>query len=158
MYPYSLYWDPDLSFIATWILGSELYCTFNKRNLRIFLLIGKKSFFHLDSCSGSATHDQGFVSGSAWIRLIWVAGSGSAFKLRIRIQEGKNDPRGLGIIKWQFLIKKIKFKFPAINFLNFRSSNPGSGSAIRKKCWIRIRIKSMRIRNPAHDCIWCWNF
>ncbi len=25
--------------------------------------------------------------------LIWVAGSGSAFKLRIRIQEGKNDPQ-----------------------------------------------------------------
>ena len=25
--------------------------------------------------------------------LIWVAGSGSAFKLRIRIQEGKNDPK-----------------------------------------------------------------
>ncbi len=54
------------------------HCTFNKKNLRIFLLIGKKkvfprkffedvlvdlvsnvTFFHLDpySCSGSATHD-----------------------------------------------------------------------------------------------------
>ncbi len=37
---------------------------------------------------------QGFgsrsVTGSA---LIWVAGSGSTFKLRIRIQEGKNDPQ-----------------------------------------------------------------
>jgi hypothetical protein len=60
--------------------------------------------------------------------------------------------RGLGISKWQFLIKKIKIKFPAVLFFNFRSSNPGSGSGIRtrnyKKCWIRIRIKSMRIQNP----------
>jgi hypothetical protein len=31
----------------------------------------------------------------------------------------------------QFLIKKIEIKFPAINFFNFRSSNPGSGSGIR---------------------------
>jgi hypothetical protein len=38
---------------------------------------------------------------------------------------------GLGIGKWQFLIKKIKIKFPAVNFFNFRSSNPGSGSGIR---------------------------
>jgi hypothetical protein len=35
----------------------------------------------------------GSVSGSA---LIWAAGSGSAFKLRIRIHEGKNDPQ-----KWK---------------------------------------------------------
>ncbi len=38
---------------------------------------------------------------------------------------------GLGISKLQFLIKKIEIKFPAINFFNFRSSNPGSGSGIR---------------------------
>ncbi len=31
---------------------------------------------------------------------------------------------GLGISKLQFLIKKIKIKFLAVNFLNFRSSNP----------------------------------
>ncbi len=37
---------------------------------------------------------------------------------------------GLGISKWQFLIKKIKIKFPAVNFFNFRSSKPGSGSEI----------------------------
>ncbi len=62
---------------------------------------------------------------------------------------------GLGISKLQFFIKKIEIKFPAINFFNFRSSNPGSGSGIRirnpdpqlEKCWIRIRFKSMRIRN-----------
>jgi hypothetical protein len=40
---------------------------------------------------------------------------------------------GLGISKLQFLIKKIEIKFPAINFFQFRSSNPGSGSGI----WIR---------------------
>ncbi len=41
---------------------------------------------------------------------------------------------GLGISKFQFLIKKIEIKFPTkIFFFNFRSSNPGSGS------WIRIR-------------------
>jgi hypothetical protein len=39
---------------------------------------------------------------------------------------------GLGISKLQFLIKKIEIKFPVIFFSNFRSSNPGSGSAIRK--------------------------
>jgi hypothetical protein len=38
---------------------------------------------------------------------------------------------GLGISKLQFLIKKIKIKLPAVNSLNFRSSNPGSGSGIR---------------------------
>ncbi len=38
---------------------------------------------------------------------------------------------GLGISKLKFLIKKIEIKFPAIIFLNFRSSNPGSGSGIR---------------------------
>jgi hypothetical protein len=69
--------------------------------------------------------------------------------LRIRIQEGKNDPQnrkkyrifmfisagcsllraegfscslgilgGLGISKLQFLIKKIKIKFPAVNFFS----------------------------------------
>jgi hypothetical protein len=38
---------------------------------------------------------------------------------------------GLEISKLQFLIKKIEIKFPAINFFNFRSSNPGSGSGIR---------------------------
>jgi hypothetical protein len=76
--------------------------------------------------------------------------------LWIRIQEGKNDPQkkskecscfevldvlraegfscslgilygGLGISILQLLIKKIKIKFPAVNFY-FRSSNPGSGS------------------------------
>jgi hypothetical protein len=30
------------------------------------------------------------------------------------------------------LIKNIKIKFPAVNLLKFSSSNPGSGSAIRK--------------------------
>ncbi len=38
---------------------------------------------------------------------------------------------GLGISKFQFLIKRIEIKFPAINFFNFWSSNPGSGSGIR---------------------------
>jgi hypothetical protein len=38
----------------------------------------------------------------------------------------------LGISKLLFLIKEIEIKFPAINFFQFRSSNPGSGSAIRK--------------------------
>jgi hypothetical protein len=48
---------------------------------------------------------------------------------------------GLGIIKLQFLIKKIEIKFPAINFFQFevikpwiriRDADPESGSAIRK--------------------------
>jgi hypothetical protein len=38
---------------------------------------------------------------------------------------------GLGISKLQFLIKKIKIIFPAVNFFSFRSSNPGSGIRIR---------------------------
>jgi hypothetical protein len=98
--------------------------------------------------------NQGFGSASgSRSALIWVAGSGSAFKLRIqiRIQEGKMTHknrkklrifmfwsagcslsraegfscskgllyRGLGIKKLQFLIKKIKIKFPAVNFLQF---------------------------------------
>jgi hypothetical protein len=64
---------------------------------------------------------------------------------------------GLGKSKLQFLIKKIKIKiFSCKFFSNFWSSNPdpdpGSGSAIRKNAEsgsIRIRIESMRIRNPV---------
>jgi hypothetical protein len=37
---------------------------------------------------------------------------------------------GLGISKLQFLIKKMEIKFPAINFFQYRSSNPRSGSGI----------------------------
>ncbi len=44
-------------------------------------------------------------------------------------------------------------KFPVEKFVKFLIINPGSGtgsgSPIRTKCWIRIRIKSMQIRNPA---------
>jgi hypothetical protein len=36
---------------------------------------------------------------------------------------------GLGISKLQFLIKKIKIKFPAVNFFQFEVIKP----------WIRIR-------------------
>ncbi len=46
---------------------------------------------------------------------------------------------GLGISKWQFFIKKIKIKFPAVNFFQFyvikpwiRIRDPESGSVIRK--------------------------
>jgi hypothetical protein len=48
---------------------------------------------------------------------------------------------GLGISKWQVLIKKIKIKFPAVNFfkvyvlkpwIRIRNPDPESGSAIRK--------------------------
>jgi hypothetical protein len=48
---------------------------------------------------------------------------------------------GLGIGKWQFLIKNIKIKFPVVNFFQFqvinswiriRDPDPESGSAIRK--------------------------
>jgi hypothetical protein len=75
---------------------------------------------------------------------------------------------GLRISKLQFLIKKIKIKFPAVNLSIFGHQtldpdpgsgiwirNPESGSGIRIsnkiKYWIRIRIriKSMRIRNPG---------
>jgi hypothetical protein len=48
---------------------------------------------------------------------------------------------GLGINKWQLLMKKIKIKFSAVNFFQFyvikpwiriRDPDPESGSAIRK--------------------------
>ncbi len=44
---------------------------------------------------------------------------------------------GLGISKLQFLIKKIKIKFPAVNFFSILGHqtldpDPESGSAIRK--------------------------
>ncbi len=39
---------------------------------------------------------------------------------------------GLGISKLQFLIKKIKIKFPAIIFFNFRSSNPDPDPQLEK--------------------------
>jgi hypothetical protein len=46
---------------------------------------------------------------------------------------------GLGISKLQFSIKKIEIKFPAKKFFKFSVIKP----------WIRIRIKSMRIRNSV---------
>ncbi len=53
---------------------------------------------------------QGFGSGSA---LNWVAGSvsGSAFKLRIRIQEGKNDPQKLKKVQNFHVFKYWMFSF-----------------------------------------------
>jgi hypothetical protein len=64
---------------------------------------------------------------------------------------------GLGISKLQFFIKKIEIKFPVLNFLNFRSSNPGYGSGIRirnpdpqlEKMLDPDPDLSMRIRNPG---------
>ncbi len=56
---------------------------------------------------------------------------------------------GLGIGKLLFLIQK-------------KSSNPWSGSVFRLKCWIRIRIKWIRIRNTVankifkHFFAWRW--
>jgi hypothetical protein len=57
---------------------------------------------------------------------------------------------GQGISKLQFLIKKIEIKFLARNFFSITGHqtlvpdlgnlDPESGSAIRKKSWIRIRI------------------
>ncbi len=55
---------------------------------------------------------------------------------------------GLGISKQQFFIKKIEINFSAINFLQFQVIKPWIRIRNQKKCWIRIRIKSMRIRNP----------
>jgi hypothetical protein len=56
--------------------------------------------------------------------------------------------------KLQFLIKKIKIKFPAVNFFQFRSSKPGSGSGIRIRnpgsgFGIRDPESGIRIRNPG---------
>ncbi len=95
--------------------------------------------------------------------LIWVAGSGSgsAFKLRIRIQEGKKTENrifmfwsagcsllraegffcslgvlygGLGISKLQFLIKKIKIKVSSCNLFSIfghQTLDTDSGSGIQ---------------------------
>ncbi len=58
--------------------------------------------------SDSARRDVFFLLVRIWIRirvdpqgsaLIWVAGSGSAFKMRIWIQEGKNYPQKIGKAK-----------------------------------------------------------
>ncbi len=57
---------------------------------------------------------------------------------------------GLRISKLQVLIQKIWKSFTAVNFYNFWSSKPWIRNWIRKKkSWIRIRIKLMRIHNPA---------
>jgi hypothetical protein len=51
---------------------------------------------------------------------------------------------GLRISKLQFLIKKIKFKLPAVNFfsiLGHQTLDPDPESDTQlEKCWIRIRI------------------
>ncbi len=58
---------------------------------------------------------------------------------------------GLGIGKLQFLIKKNLTFFSAVNLFQFLVIKAGSGSGLvlSLKCWIRIRMKWMRIRNPA---------
>jgi hypothetical protein len=49
-------------------------------------------------------------------------------------------------VSWaNFYVKKLTEK----KFLLNSQKRQGSGSAVRKKCWIRIRFKSMRISNPA---------
>jgi len=98
--------------------------------------------------------NQGFgsVSGSA---LIWIAGSGSR---RAKMTHKNSKSRifmflstgcsllraesfscslgvlygGLGISKLHFWSRKYKLNFQLNFFFNFRSSNPGSKSAIRK--------------------------
>ncbi len=59
---------------------------------------------------------------------------------------------GLGIGKLQFLIKiKNKKNFSAVIFLKFLVINALDPDwyVFSLKCWIRIRMKWMRIRNPA---------
>ncbi len=64
---------------------------------------------------------------------------------------------GLGIDKLKFLIQKKFIFFFSCNFSNFWSLKPririgsGSGSVFSLKCWIRIRMKWMRIRNPGSN-------
>jgi hypothetical protein len=73
--------------------------------------------------------------------------------------------RGLGISKLQFLFKKYNFfSFKYFQFFVNKTLDPELGPDLQlekmldpdpqsEKCWIRIRfrirIKSMRIRNPA---------
>jgi hypothetical protein len=65
---------------------------------------------------------------------------------------------GLGISKPQFLIKKQSTIFRCKFFYSFWSLNPWirNRNRIRKlqKCWIRILIKLMRIRNAEPS----WNY
>ncbi len=130
---------------------------------------------------------QGCGSVSAWSALIWVAGSGSGSRRAKMTHKNRKSTEfscfwsvgcsllraerfscslgvlcGLGTSKLQFLVKKLKIKYPAVNFFQFKvirpwilicNPDPESGFAILKKCWIRIRIririKSMLIRNPG---------
>jgi hypothetical protein len=59
---------------------------------------------------------------------------------------------GLGISKLHFLIKNIEIKFPDINFFNFRSSNPGSGSGIRNP---DPQLEKMLDPDPYPDRVLC---
>ncbi len=64
-----------------------------------------------------------FMFFSTGCSLLWAEG----FSSSLGIFYG-----GLGISKFQILIKKIEIKFSSHNFFfNFRSSNPGSVSGIR---------------------------
>ncbi len=63
---------------------------------------------------------------------------------------------GLGKVNCNFWSKKNDKNFSAvILFINFWSLKPwiriGSESVFSLKCWIRIRMKWMRIRNPGYD-------
>jgi hypothetical protein len=61
------------------------------RSMLNWLMVLKPfTFLNLDTNTVFTMVSDPDSDGSA---LIWVAGSGSAFKLRIRIQEGKNDPQ-----------------------------------------------------------------
>ncbi len=62
---------------------------------------------------------------------------------------------GLGISELQILIKKIEIFFVYF-FSVFGHRNPGSGLVFSLKCWIRIRIQWIRIRNASKK-IYSWN-
>ncbi len=77
--------------------------------------------------------------------MFWSAGC-SLLRAEVFSRSLKFPYKGIGISKLQFLIKKYIKKFSAVNFFQFLV---GIGSVFSLKCWIRIRIKWIRIGNTG---------
>ncbi len=128
-------------FFWTFFFGKWCKCTFKK-----YCSNKQKNFFFKLVFSwrleGRVSEPDPDPHGSA---LIWVAGSGSAFKLLIRIQEGKNDP--------QKLRKYRIFRFWSAGCLFFKAKGFScslgvlyGGLGIGK--W-KFLIKNIKIKFPA---------
>ncbi len=159
----------DLASRPRWIWPSEARLSYSPAGRVTPLLLFRLPLMRTTSFSGSVSAPRdgsGLYPDS--VRLVGLSVSG--YGIRIRIQEGKNDPlkynkfrnfmfEVLDVLFWglkaasvAIMIKKINFVFTCNSILIGSESGFGSVPVFSLKCWIRIRIKCvwyLRIRNTG---------